>query len=84
MLDKVFIRILKKLYPQLDITVVVRGFPTLNDATYEDAEDIGFRDNQIYEFIKGKNNIINFQNIDRDITIKVFEDYKNNCNKINY
>ena len=52
--------------------------------TKEDAEDIGFRDNQIYEFIKGKNNIINFQNIDRDITIKVFEDYKNNCNKINY
>ena len=52
--------------------------------TKEDAEDIEFRDNQIYEFIKGKNNIINFQNIDRDITIKVFEDYKNNCNKINY
>lgn len=52
--------------------------------TKEDAEDIGFRDNQIYEFIKGKNSIINFQNIDRDITIKVFEDYKNNCNKINY
>ena len=43
-LDKVFIRILKKLYPQLDITVVVRGFPTLNDATYEDAEDIGLTD----------------------------------------
>ena len=31
-----------------------------------------------------KNIIINFQNFDRDITIKVFEDYKNNCNKINY
>ena len=39
-MDKVFIRVLKKLYPQLDITVIVRGFPTLNDATYEDAEDI--------------------------------------------
>lgn len=43
-LDKVFIRVLKKLYPQLDITVIVRGFPTLNDATYEDAEDIGLTD----------------------------------------
>lgn len=43
-LDKIFIRVLKRLYPQLDITVVVRGFPTLNDATYEDAEDIGLTD----------------------------------------
>lgn len=40
-LDKVFIKVLKQLYTHLKITVVVRGFPTLNDATYEDAESVG-------------------------------------------
>lgn len=43
-LDKVFIKTLLKLYPKLNVTVVVRGFPTLNDALYEDAEMIGLTD----------------------------------------
>lgn len=40
-LDKVCIRILKELYPQLEVTVLVRGEPVLNDATVEDAGLIG-------------------------------------------
>ena len=33
--------LLKELCPELDITVIVRGFPVINDATMEDAQDIG-------------------------------------------
>ena len=40
-LDKIFIRVLKQLYPDLEIAVLVRGFPTLNDAVREDVESIG-------------------------------------------
>ncbi len=40
-LDKVFIEVLKTLYPELEIGVIVRGAPVLNDATFADAEDIG-------------------------------------------
>ena len=40
-LDKLAVRILKEQYPDLDITVLVRGFPTVNDATLEDAEETG-------------------------------------------
>lgn len=36
-LDKLLIKILKESYPSLDITVIVRGKPVLNDATLEDA-----------------------------------------------
>ena len=34
--------------------------------TKEDASDIGFRDNDIYEFIKGNNKIIDLKQIDRE------------------
>ena len=40
-LDKVFVEILKTLYPELEIGVIVRGTPVLNDATFMDAEDVG-------------------------------------------
>lgn len=40
-LDKLFITILKELYPSLDVTVIVRGKPVLNDATLEDAIIVG-------------------------------------------
>lgn len=43
-LDKIFIRTIKELWPSLAITVIVRGFPTLNDATKEDAEYVGLED----------------------------------------
>lgn len=40
-LDKVFIEVLKELYPELEIGVIVRGTPVLNDATYMDAKAVG-------------------------------------------
>ncbi len=40
-LDKLLIRALKKQNPSLDITVVVRGAPVANDATMEDADQVG-------------------------------------------
>ncbi len=46
--------------------------------TKEDAENIGFRDNYIYEFIKNNNNnknILDLESMDREETIKVFEEY---------
>ena len=43
-LDKLAVKILKEKYPQLNITVIVRGYPIVNDATMEDAEEIGLTD----------------------------------------
>ena len=40
-LDKICIRILKEIYPQLDVKVIVRGGPVLNDAAAEDARLVG-------------------------------------------
>lgn len=50
--------------------------------TKEDAEDIGFRDNQIYELINNLNEsqTIKFTQIDRDKTIETFNSFKNNSN----
>lgn len=43
-LDKLAVQILKEQYPNLDITVIVRGYPVVNDATMKDAEEIGLTD----------------------------------------
>lgn len=40
-LDKIFIKVLKELYPKLQVRVLVRGEPVLNDATKADAEMVG-------------------------------------------
>lgn len=40
-LDKIFIKILREYYPNLDIVFLVRGKPVFNDATMEDAEQVG-------------------------------------------
>lgn len=40
-LDKVLIRAIKKLYPQIEVTSVVRGYPVINDVTLADAEQVG-------------------------------------------
>lgn len=40
-LDKLLILVLKELYPTLQINVIVRGKPVLNDATIEDARMVG-------------------------------------------
>lgn len=54
-LDKVFIKVLKNLYTYLEITVIVRGGETLNDATLADAEEIGLTD--IVKVISNGNDI---------------------------
>ena len=50
--------------------------------TKEDAENIGFRDNQIYELINNlnSNKTIKFTQIDKEKTIKTFNSFKNNSN----
>lgn len=40
-LDKLFIRVIKEQYPQIQITALVRGENVLNDATEEDASFVG-------------------------------------------
>ena len=40
-LDKIFIRHIKEAYPDLNITVIVRGENVINDATMTDAEEVG-------------------------------------------
>lgn len=40
-LDKLFIEEIKEHYPNLDVTVIVRGEQVLNDATMEDAAAVG-------------------------------------------
>lgn len=40
-MDKVLLEVIKKQYPNLEISVLVRGKPVLNDATMVDAEQIG-------------------------------------------
>lgn len=45
--------------------------------TKEDAGNIGFRDDIIYDYLKGKNNeLINLKQLDREECIKTFEEYK--------
>ena len=43
-LDKLFLMELKKRYPHLELSVMVRGEEVLNDATMEDAEAVGICD----------------------------------------
>ena len=57
--------------------------------TKEDAASIGFRDDFIYKYIKEENlnindNIIELENIDREETIKSFNDFLRKNDKIIY
>lgn len=40
-MDKLLLQVIQKLYPEIQITIIVRGMPVVNDATMEDAEQIG-------------------------------------------
>ena len=40
-MDKLLVQEIRKAYPHLEVTVVVRGEPVSNDATMEDAQDVG-------------------------------------------
>ena len=42
--DKILCRELKKVYPDIFITLVVKGVPILSDATIKDAEEFRFKD----------------------------------------
>lgn len=47
--------------------------------TKEDAEEIGFRDEAIYNYLKGENKeLISLKQIDREECIKTFEEYERN------
>ena len=54
--------------------------------TKKDAADIGFRDDFIYEYLDNQegNNYLNLKQIDRDKTIKSFNDFKNKKDKTIY
>lgn len=43
-MDKLLIETIQKLYPKIDITVIVRGAEVLNDATMADALQVGLTD----------------------------------------
>ena len=52
--------------------------------TKQDAGKIGFRDDMIYEYLKGSNqDIIHLKQMDRDKCITLFQDYEKN-NKVIY
>ena len=44
LLDKIFIKCIENKYPKLKITVIVRGQNVINDATIEDAKQVGLTD----------------------------------------
>lgn len=47
--------------------------------TKKDAGEIGFRDDDIYDYLKGKNKkLLDLEQMDRDECIKVFEEYQKN------
>ena len=53
--------------------------------TKEDAEDIGFRDDFIYDYIKNMDNdVLKLKCIDRAKTIKIFNEYKEKDDKTIY
>ena len=55
--------------------------------TKEDAGDIGFRDDFIYDYIKNGNkdiNVLDLENLDRNETIEVFNLYKDKVDKTIY
>ena len=53
--------------------------------TKEDAANIGFRDEAIYNYIENENNnILELESMDREETIKAFEEYSNKDDKTVY
>ena len=51
--------------------------------TRKDAGEIGFRDDMIYEYLKGKNKkLINIKQIDREECLKIMKKYKEIDGKI--
>ena len=40
-MDKILVQTIQKLYPNAQVNVLVRGYPTINDATMQDAKQVG-------------------------------------------
>ena len=54
-LDKILVSVIKQINPSIRVTFIVRGFPVINDATTEDAEQVGLYD--VAEVIGNGSNI---------------------------
>ena len=54
-LDKILVSVIKRMNSDIKVTFIVRGFPVINDATKEDAEQIGLYD--VAEVIDNGSNI---------------------------
>ena len=53
--------------------------------TKKDADDIGFRDDMIYEYLKGNDkNLIEIQHIESEEALRVFKEFKELEDKIMY
>ena len=53
--------------------------------TKEDADDIGFRDEFIYDYLKSfDESVLKLNSMNREEAIKVFEQYKLDSNKVEY
>ena len=53
--------------------------------TTDDASNIGFRDEVIYDYIKNSNgDILELESMDREETMKAFEEYSNKNDKTTY
>ena len=57
--------------------------------TKEDADDIGFRDDIIYDFLEDlandkKNRMLNLKELNREEALKAFEQYKKDKDKVTY
>ncbi len=52
--------------------------------TQKDADKIGFRDDVIYKFLEGKENLLDLIQINREITIEGFEIFEKNNKKEMY
>ncbi|MBQ9155428.1 MAG: DUF89 family protein [Eubacterium sp.] len=58
-MDRLLIELISSMYPQLTISVVVRGMDTMNDATMEDADQVGLTSmDQIERVVGNGNNIM--------------------------
>lgn len=54
-LDKILVSVIKRMNPDIKVAFIVRGFPVINDATKEDAEQVGLYD--VAEVIDNGSNI---------------------------
>ncbi len=57
-MDRLLIEQIKEMYPALSVSVVVRGMPTMNDATMEDAVQVGLTSMSQVDRVVGNGNDI--------------------------